>query len=168
VLFLILEKTRFICHESIMKIWLILIFLYIISPVDFFPDYMGPLTGYIDDALLLLLFSLFKGKPLLKRMVHALFANRKQQRTFQSNRREQRREQTEQTSQAGQKTSEVKTPWEILGVPRSASQKEIKEAYRKKSMEYHPDRVAHLGPELKKVADEEFRKIKHAYDLLVR
>lgn len=54
--------------------------------------------------------------------------------------------------------------YEILGVRPSASAEEIKAAYRKLAMENHPDRVASLGPELVKVAEEKFKAIQEAYD----
>lgn len=51
--------------------------------------------------------------------------------------------------------------YEILGVPRNASQEEIKRAYRKLAMKYHPDR--NPGD---KQAEEKFKEITEAYEVL--
>ncbi len=37
-------------------------------------------------------------------------------------------------------------------------------AYRQLSMKYHPDKVAHLGAEFKRVAEEKMKEINAAYD----
>jgi len=52
----------------------------------------------------------------------------------------------------------------ILGLDKSASFKEIEIAYKKLATQYHPDKVAHLGPRLTEVAEEEMKKINEAYD----
>lgn len=49
----------------------------------------------------------------------------------------------------------------VLGVPKTASADEIKSAYRKLAMKYHPDR--NPGD---KVAEEKFKKISAAYNIL--
>ena len=54
--------------------------------------------------------------------------------------------------------------YEVLGVPREATKEEIKKAYRKMAMKYHPDKVAHLGESFKKTADEKFKKVNEAYE----
>ena len=41
---------------------------------------------------------------------------------------------------------------------------EIKKAYRKLSMQYHPDKVRHLGEEFRLVAEEKMKEINQAYD----
>jgi len=52
--------------------------------------------------------------------------------------------------------------YEILGVPRNASQEEIKRAYRRLAKKYHPD--AYKGD--KKEAERRFREIAEAYEVL--
>jgi len=52
--------------------------------------------------------------------------------------------------------------YKILGVPRNASEEDIKKAYRKLAMQYHPDR--NQGKE--KWANEKFKEINEAYGIL--
>lgn len=52
-------------------------------------------------------------------------------------------------------------PYKVLGVPRNASEEEIKKAYRKKAKEYHPD----LHPN-DPTAAEKMNQINEAYDML--
>lgn len=52
-------------------------------------------------------------------------------------------------------------PYEILKVPRNATPEQIKQAYRKLAMQYHPDRNKN-DPE----AEEKFKQIAEAYEIL--
>jgi len=54
--------------------------------------------------------------------------------------------------------------YEVLEVGNSASDAELKKAFRRLAMKYHPDKVSHLGEDFKKVAHEKFRKVQEAYD----
>ncbi len=56
----------------------------------------------------------------------------------------------------------AKDYYRILGVPRNASAQEIKKAYRKLAMQYHPDR----NPGKEKQANEKFKEINEAYAIL--
>ena len=51
----------------------------------------------------------------------------------------------------------------VLGLEKGAGFDEIKKAYRKLSMQYHPDKVGHLGDEFKGVAEEKMKEINVAY-----
>ena len=53
-------------------------------------------------------------------------------------------------------------PYKVLGVQPSASDEEIKDAYRKLAKKYHPDQYAESP--LKDLADEKMKEINEAYD----
>ncbi|MDR2452553.1 MAG: J domain-containing protein [Candidatus Accumulibacter sp.] len=57
---------------------------------------------------------------------------------------------------------------EILGVSPDASMEEIRQAYRTLMSQYHPDKVASLGEDLKKLAEAKSREITRAYRAALR
>ena len=53
--------------------------------------------------------------------------------------------------------------YKILGLDSSATDNEVKKTYRKMAAKYHPDKVAHLGEDLKNLAEEKFKSLNDAY-----
>lgn len=56
--------------------------------------------------------------------------------------------------------------YKTLGVPENASQDDIKKAFRKLSMQWHPDRWVNGTEEEKRKAEEEFKRINEAHTVL--
>ncbi|MCI6151902.1 MAG: molecular chaperone DnaJ [Fusobacterium perfoetens] len=56
--------------------------------------------------------------------------------------------------------------YDLLGVEKTASEAEIKKAYRKLAMKYHPDRFSNASEKEKKEAEEKFKEINEAYQVL--
>ncbi len=54
--------------------------------------------------------------------------------------------------------------YRILGIEKIATDIEVKKAYRKMAKKYHPDKLQHLGEQLKKGAEEKFKEVQRAYD----
>ena len=54
--------------------------------------------------------------------------------------------------------------YKILEVSPNASMDEVKKAYRKMAVKYHPDKVSHLGEDVQKAAKDKFQKISAAYE----
>ena len=54
----------------------------------------------------------------------------------------------------------------VLEITPSATDEEVKAAYRRMAMKYHPDRVSTLGPDVQKAAEEKFKKVQEAYETI--
>lgn len=64
------------------------------------------------------------------------------------------------------KHEDVNWAYKALEIEPTATNDEIKKAYRKMAMKYHPDKVASLGEDIKKSATEKFRGVNEAYEHL--
>ena len=60
----------------------------------------------------------------------------------------------------------AKNYYEILGVDKNASADDLKSAYRRLAKKYHPDLFTTASEQEKKDAEEKFKEINHAYDVL--
>ena len=58
----------------------------------------------------------------------------------------------------------VSSFYKVLGVDESASNDEVKKAYRKMAIKHHPDKFSHLGEEQQNAAKKKFQKIQEAYE----
>ena len=59
---------------------------------------------------------------------------------------------------------EADAAYTILEISPSATDDEVRTAYRRMAMNYHPDRVATLGEDVQKAAEEKFKKVQEAYE----
>ena len=58
----------------------------------------------------------------------------------------------------------VDSDYRILGITEQATDEEVKKAYRKMAISFHPDKVAQMGEEYQKGAKEKFQQIQDAYE----
>lgn len=61
---------------------------------------------------------------------------------------------------------DVDSDYKVLGLEPSATDDEVKKAYRKMAIKFHPDKVAQMGEEYQKGAKEKFQQIQDSYDAI--
>lgn len=60
--------------------------------------------------------------------------------------------------------TEVNQDYKILEISPNATDDEVKRAYRKMAMKYHPDKVSHLGDDIRLQAEQKFKTVAQAYE----
>jgi len=65
-------------------------------------------------------------------------------------------------------TNNIDKWYKILGVNKSATDIEVKKAYRKMAIKYHPDKIQGVSEEIKKLAEEKFLLVKDAYENIMK
>jgi DnaJ like chaperone protein len=147
-------------------LYILLALIYALSPFDLLPDFIAG-WGWLDDLVILGL--LVRYLYLQKQKIQAT-------RQYYQYRRSAGRTQQQKYSQENGNRTRGRTdedrgtddPYAVLGISRTASQEEIKKAYRKLVRQYHPDKVAHLGDEFKALAEERFKQIQQAYQEITK
>lgn len=61
---------------------------------------------------------------------------------------------------------DTNSAYAVLEISPSATNDEVKQAYRRMAMKNHPDKVATLGPDVQKAAAEKFRQVREAYEAI--
>jgi len=61
-------------------------------------------------------------------------------------------------------SNDIEAAYKVLEIEPSASDDEVKKAYRNMAVRFHPDKVEHLGEEFKKSANEKFQKVNEAFE----
>ena len=59
---------------------------------------------------------------------------------------------------------DVNSAYKILEIEPTVSDEEVKKAYRKMAVKYHPDKVSHLGEDFQQKAKEKFQRVNEAYE----
>jgi DnaJ like chaperone protein len=59
---------------------------------------------------------------------------------------------------------DAQADYHVLGIEPSATDEEVKKAYRQMAIRYHPDKVIHMGEEYQKGAKEKFQKLQESYE----
>ncbi|MEE4608141.1 MAG: DnaJ domain-containing protein [Desulfobacteraceae bacterium] len=123
--------------------------LYVISPFDLLPDTMV-LRGWVDDLLVLYLLYRYYLKPFLgaRHTSHQSGPEADDARSGQ------------------QPGAGSQDPYRVLGLSANATAEEIHRAYRQLAAKYHPDKVAHLGEEFRRLAEQRFKEIQSAYQMI--
>jgi DnaJ like chaperone protein len=146
-----------------MRFWIfLLLILYVLSPFDLLPEALVGPIGWLEDAITVgLVYWYFIYRPARMRSQFKQGYYGKGEGARGAHQENQQRAQTEPRFSR-------RDPYDVLGVPRGASQDEIRRAYRKLVVKYHPDKVDHLGDEFKALAEKKFKQIQEAYQELAR
>lgn len=65
-------------------------------------------------------------------------------------------------------STNLEAAYRVLGIAPSATNDEVKKAYRQMALKHHPDRVSTLGNDVKKAAQKKFQEINNAKDLIYK
>lgn len=61
---------------------------------------------------------------------------------------------------------DIEGPYKILEIYPDATDEEVKKAYREMAKKYHPDKVSHLGEDVRRSAEQKFQEVNAAYEAI--
>ena len=132
--------------------------VYVASPVDVVPDFI-PGFGWVDDLVVILAVTFYLLKQRGQNPWQVLWAQVGGPAAGRA---------------GAPRPEDLKTdfstmdPYALLEISRGARPEEIKAAYKRAVGRYHPDKVAHLGPEFQELAHRKLLAIQDAYAELQR
>ena len=72
------------------------------------------------------------------------------------------------SGRGSERANELSQAYKVLGISPSASNDEVKKAYRQMALKHHPDRVATLGEDVKQAAEKKFQEINNAKEVIFK
>lgn len=130
------------------------------------------LIGLMRGGFWGMLYGFFQGS-----MIESFFTIRKRQREAQDffkrqanyqRQYQQYQQQQRQAYQQAQQQSSLSKAYQTLGISPNATDDEVRQAYRKQALQYHPDRVATMSESVKQQAQKKFQEVTEARDLIYR
>jgi hypothetical protein len=131
--------------------------VYIVSPIDAIPDFI-PGVGWLDDLFVLGFLVWYLGSQ--QRGPSPWEWLRGRVGGPRARRPDSPRPEDLTADFSGM------DPYALLEVSRNATAEELRSAYRRAVTRYHPDKVAHLGPEFQELAHKKLLAIQQAYETL--
>lgn len=149
---------------------------YLISPVDIIPDLLLPFFGWIDDGIVIgtIIYLMRYGKLpdfIFKRQPPFKPTPERKTSQFTSSKNKGSSDDSSHSQSSHKKKSAqdiFEDPYQILGIAKDASKKEIQAAYKEAIKKYHPDKLSHLGEEFSDLANKKFIAIQNAYESLMK
>jgi len=142
--------------KTLVKYLILAALIYLLFPYDLIPDLFG-LPGRIDDLLVMAWLAWFY-RSHAREFIAKASGSRSSNHSNQAG--------SGQSASNGATQANAFDPYDVLGIPPSAPPDAIQAAYRSRMQEYHPDKVAHLGEDLQKLALEKTQQIQRAYKQL--
>ncbi len=128
--------------------------------------YFCAVTGLADQNVLHRLFVVARGEGMTQTEFNAALARHGLQMAFNSKSTDHARSQSHAEPRYEVSTSERETNLATLGLKTGASAKEIKRAYRRMAVIYHPDRNLHKPAHQQRQAEDKMKAINQAFDWL--
>jgi len=86
----------------------------------------------------------------------------------QANYQRRYQQQYRRTYQQSESANSLVKAYQILGISPSATDDEVRQAYRKHAMQNHPDRVAQMSEEVRQAAQKKFQEVTEAKNLIFK
>ncbi len=123
--------------------------VYVVSPIDLIPDFFG-LFGRVDDlAIGVFLYRLYRH--------HRTNYGGSSRASTKTGR-----------AQGVAQATTSSDPYGVLGVASNATRGEVEQQFRTLMQQYHPDKVAHLGAELRSLAHEKCLQLQKAREQILQ
>lgn len=119
--------------------------------------------SYLKNSEYIALQKIAKGLNISKKQLDAIFAMHDNYITENQHKNQSKQHQNRKQTSIFNK---IKQAYSILELTESATEQEIKKAYRKLVVLYHPDKLLHLDETFQKGAKENYQKVNDAYEYI--